>query len=74
MVDKKYINENVPEDSENYFDFQKYCNDYKKATYKRITALIPRSNKEMIAHLEKQKSVSSYIYNLIQQDMEKNSK
>ena len=49
---------------------QKCCNDYKKVNYKRITALIPRKDSAMIEHLAKQKSVSTYIYELIKKDMD----
>ena len=60
----------VNKDSQKEFDAQKYCNDYKKVKYKRITALIPRKDSAMIEHLAKQKSVSTYIYELIQKDMD----
>ncbi len=74
MTDSKYINKNVSEDDEHYFDFQKYCNDFKKTHYKRVVALIPRRDKEMIEYLESKSSVSGYIYDLIKDDMEKNKK
>ena len=74
MTDNKYINKNVSEDSEKYFDFQKYCNDFKKKHYKRVVALIPRSDEEMIQHLATKDSVSAYIYGLIKDDIERNKK
>ena len=46
-LNEKYVNKNVSEDDERYFDFQRYNNDFKKKYYKRVTALIPKSNTEM---------------------------
>ena len=81
-----YINNDVSEDSEEYFDFarftndflkengfnqQEYMNDYNKKHYKRVTVLIPYSEKEIIEYLKTQKPVSSYILNLIKEDMAK---
>ena len=73
-LNHNYINPEVNEDSEEYFDFGKYCNDFKKKNYKRVSTLIPRSDTEMIAFLEKKESVSTYIRNLIREDMEKTNK
>lgn len=70
-LNPNYINQNVEEDNEEYFDFGKYCNDFKKKNYKRISTLIPRSDTEIIEFLEKKDSVSSYIRNLIREDMKK---
>ena len=47
-LNPKYVNE----DDENYFDFQRYNNDFKKQNYKKISALIPRSDTEMIEYLK----------------------
>ena len=71
-LNSNYVNPNANEDSENYFDFDKYCNDFKKKNYKRVSTLIPRSDIEMIAFLEEKDSVSTYIRNLIREDMKKN--
>lgn len=73
-LNEKYVNKNVSEDDERYFDFQRYNNDFKKKYYKRVTALIPKSNTEMIKFLEEKESVSGYLYDLIKADMEKNKK
>lgn len=56
---------------DDYFDFAKYNADFMKKTYKRVTTLIPKSDVEVIEHLNKQKSVSSYILNLIKEDIKK---
>lgn len=81
-----YINYNVSPDSEEYFDLArfvkdysgqsefdpyKYMNKYNKEHYKRVTILVPQSNTEMIEHLKKHKPVSSYVLQLIEQDMKK---
>lgn len=71
-LNPNYINSETNEDSEEYFDFDKYCNDFKKKNYKRVSTLIPRSDTEMIEFLEKKGSVSTYIRNLIREDMKKN--
>ncbi len=71
MPNKKYINKNVNENDERYFDFAKYNADFMKTHYKRITTLIPLSEINVIEHLNKQKSVSGYILNLIKEDMHK---
>lgn len=73
-LNEKYVNKNVSKDDERYFDFQRYNNDFKKKYYKRVTALIPKSNTEMIKFLEGKESVSGYLYDLIKADMEKNKK
>lgn len=69
MSNKKYINKNVDENDERYFDFAKYNADFMKTHYKRITTLIPLSEINVIEHLNKQKSVSGYILKLIKEDM-----
>ncbi len=71
MANKKYVNTNVNEDNEKYFDFAKYNADFMKTHYKRVTALIPLSEMDVIEHLNKQKSASSYILQLIKEDMKK---
>ena len=71
MANKKYVNTNVNEDDEKYFDFAKYNADFMKTHYKRVTALIPLSEMDVIEHLNKQKSASSYILQLIKEDMKK---
>ncbi len=71
MSNKKYINKNVDENDERYFDFAKYNADFMKTHYKRITTLIPLSEINVIEHLNKQKSVSGYILKLIKEDMHK---
>ncbi len=71
MSNKKYINKNVDENDERYFDFAKYNADFMKTHYKRITTLIPLSEINVIEHLNKQKSVSGYILKLIKEDMYK---
>ena len=73
-LNEKYVNKNVSEDDERYFDFKRYNNDFKKKHYKRVSALIPRHNTEMIEFLESKESISSYIYVLIKNDMEKTKK
>ena len=71
MANKKYVNSKVNEDDEKYFDFAKYNADFMKTHYKRVTALIPLSEMGVIEHLNKQKSASSYILQLIKEDMKK---
>ena len=71
MTNKKYVNSKVSEDDEKYFDFAKYNADFMKTHYKRVTALIPLSEADVIEHLSKQKSASSYILKLIKDDMKK---
>lgn len=81
-----YINPEVSPESEDYFDFveftkdfmkengfdqTKYMNDYNKEHYKRVTVLVPQSEQEVIEFLKAKKPVSSYILNLIKQDMNK---
>lgn len=83
-----YINSDVPEDSDEYFDFasftndflkergfnqQEYMNEYNKKHYKRVTVMIPYSEEEIIEYLKNKKPVSSYILNLIKEDMGKNA-
>ena len=72
-LNPKYVNPDVSEDDERYFDFQQYNNDFKKKHYKRVSALIPKEDHAMITFLEEKDSVSSYIYNLIKTDMEKSN-
>lgn len=79
-----YINSEVSPESEDYFDFvgftqdfmkengfdqTKYMNDYNKEHYKRVTVLVPQSECEVIEFLKTKNPVSSYILNLIKQDM-----
>ena len=71
MTNKKYINENVDEDDERYFDFAKYNADFMKSHYKRVTVLVPLSEIELLDHLDNNKPVSSYILNLIKEDYKK---
>lgn len=81
-----YINTDVPEDSDEYFDFanftndflkergfnqQEYMNEYNKKHYKRVTVMIPYSEEEVIDYLKNKKPVSSYILNLIKEDIRK---
>lgn len=56
---------------ENKFDSTKYRNQFDKENYKRVTILVPNVNTQMLNWLDKNKPVSSYILNLIDQDMKK---
>lgn len=58
-------------DMENKFDSTKYRNQFDKENYKRVTVLVPNVNTQMLNWLDKNKPVSSYILNLIDQDMKK---
>lgn len=51
---------------------QQYLNTYTKGHYKRVTVLIPKEKEEILAFLKTKKPVSTYILELIQNDMEKN--
>lgn len=51
----------------------KYFNEYKKKNYKRINVIFDlRKDKDIIEHLEKCKSKTQYLRNLIRDDMLKN--
>lgn len=84
-----YINPEVSPESEDYFDFAgftndfmkengfdqtKYMNDYNKEHYKRVTVLVPQSEHDIIEFLKTKRPVSSYILNLIKEDMEENNR
>lgn len=56
---------------EKKFNQFEYNNQFNKEHYKRVTILVPQTNKEMLKWLEKNKPVSSYILDLIQEDMQK---
>lgn len=46
-----------------------YEHAYKQSHYKRIIALIPKeNNQDLINFIESKKSISSYVYELIQKD------
>lgn len=71
-MNEKYINKNVSEDDERYFDFQTFCEDFMEDNYKKVSFLIPKSDTKIAEKLEQQESVSKYIYNLILEDVCKN--
>ena len=73
-MNEKYINKNVSEDDERYFDFQTFCEDFMEDNYKKVSFLIPKSDTKILEKLEQQESVSKYIYNLILEDVRKNEK
>ena len=73
-MNEKYINKNVNEDDERYFDFQTFCEDFMEDNYKKVSFLIPKSDTKIVEKLEQQESVSKYIYNLILEDVRKNEK
>ncbi len=51
------------------FDFKKYNDEYKKNHYKRIMINIPLKDDEVINKLNSVPSKSSYIYQLIKDDI-----
>ncbi len=51
------------------FDFKKYNDEYKKNHYKRIMINIPLKDDEVIDKLNSVPSKSSYIYQLIKDDI-----
>lgn len=52
---------------------QDYDQEYKRQHYKRIIALIPKSDEDVLKRIEENKPTSAYIYKLIKQDIEKKS-
>lgn len=71
-MNEKYINKNVSEDDDRYFDFQTFCDDFMEDNYKKVSLLIPKSDTKIVVKLEQQESVTKYIYNLISKDVCKN--
>ncbi len=51
------------------FDYKKYNDEYKKNHYKRIMINIPLKDDEVINKLNSVPSKSSYIYQLIKDDI-----
>lgn len=65
-IDKEMINENQA------FDQQKYINGYNKEHYKRVTVLVPKEEEDILSFLKGKKPVSTYILDLVREDMKKN--
>ena len=51
-MNEKYINKNVSEDDERYFDFQTFCEDFMEDNYKKVSFLIPKSDTKIVEKLE----------------------
>ena len=73
-MNEKYINKNVSEDDDRYFDFLTFCEDFMEDNYKKVSLLIPKSDTKIVEKLEQQESVTKYIYDLISKDVRKNEK
>ncbi len=60
----------MPRKKSGEFDQYKYINNFSKENYRRVTILVPKSDTDMLEHLDNQPSKSAYILDLIKKDME----